>query len=477
MQLTKVDNKIINDNKTIILDAEFFQNVDAYNNYSSGRIAAINNICNKNTERTVNAIGVAMNTFGCVTGIATIFATGGIALIPEGLGTILSCYGAVSGIYDAFTKGNVTEKYLGANGECAFKGAGIGYGVLFDCVRGTVGNNIEGIIKCTSHLIGSEADLYGCGCKEDPNKNAATSTGDPHITTFDGLYFDFQGYGEFIATKSTSDNFEVQIRQEDLHSSGKVTMNTAIAVQTGSDVVSIMMKPNRLFINNQAQNFASFTFQALKNGATINKIKIENYEVINISLKNGDLIKVNFHGSSFLDYSISPSINRKSKLIGILGNYDSDKLNDVQVRNGENILKDGKLPFGKLYSSYADSWRITNANSLFYYDSGKNTDSYTQKSFPPIEQNITAEQKFKAETICRNAGITTEPYLSNCIVDVAITNDLTLANSSAWGQNNNTFPANKPVPIVPEPIDLKKITITSSDSKNTSNYHKKKMIA
>jgi len=138
-----------------------------------------------------------------------------------------------------------------------------------------------------------------------------------------------------------------------------------------------------------------------------------------------------------------------------MGNYDGDKLNDVTTRDGENIMKDSGLPFGEPYPTFADSWRITQANSLFYYDAGKNTDTYTKKKIPRTEQTITAEQKAKAEGICRAAGVTTEPFLSNCILDVAITDDPTLASSSLWGQSINTLPASLPVPIIQEAVDVK----------------------
>jgi hypothetical protein len=45
------------------------------------------------------------------------------------------------------------------------------------------------------------------------DENTATSNGDVHIRTMDGLYYDFQLVGEFVAMRSKSGDFEIQVRQ------------------------------------------------------------------------------------------------------------------------------------------------------------------------------------------------------------------------------------------------------------------------
>src|SRR6202034_4395162 len=47
-----------------------------------------------------------------------------------------------------------------------------------------------------------------------PSMPTATAWGDVHLTTFDGLYYNFQAVGEFTLAKSTvaGDSFNVQIR-------------------------------------------------------------------------------------------------------------------------------------------------------------------------------------------------------------------------------------------------------------------------
>ena len=53
--------------------------------------------------------------------------------------------------------------------------------------------------------------------------------GDPHETTFDGLRYSFQGYGEYEFINTQDGEFEAQIRMEPRNPSEKATFNTAIA--------------------------------------------------------------------------------------------------------------------------------------------------------------------------------------------------------------------------------------------------------
>jgi hypothetical protein len=42
---------------------------------------------------------------------------------------------------------------------------------------------------------------------------SGSSTGDPHILTFDGLHYDFQAIGDFVLVKALDSDLEIQVRQ------------------------------------------------------------------------------------------------------------------------------------------------------------------------------------------------------------------------------------------------------------------------
>ncbi|RYZ16184.1 MAG: hypothetical protein EOP49_52030, partial [Sphingobacteriales bacterium] len=187
--------------------------------------------------------------------------------------------------------------------------------------------------------------------------------GDPHLYTPDGKLYDFHGYGEFIAMKSLTDNFEVQVRQGTLpySLSTRATVNTGIAVQTGEDIVCITSNRPKLFINNIERDW-NFEQIALNAGASIKKIKEGSYPVIVINSKKGDQVKVRLDASyisSYFDYSITPSQSRAGKVEGLLGNYDGNKNNDLRLTNGQPV----ENIFEQLYPAFADSWRMVIAES------------------------------------------------------------------------------------------------------------------
>lgn len=261
------------------------------------------------------------------------------------------------------------------------------------------------------------------GLPDDPiandtqERSTASSNGDPHISTFDGASFSFMAAGEFTVLKSTSDNFEIQARQEEvksLNNDGTVSWNTGLAIRTGNDKVCFY-PPNRVFLN--GQNLGnSFQSQSLSNGGMI----VKDGSTFVVTTANQDEIKVYLRNVN-LDYYVTPNQNRRGKLQGVLGNFDEQPQNDLQIQGGEVI----KGTYNELYPRYADSWRIKQSESLFIYDTGKNTDTYTDRNFPRTSLNLTSAQRNAAKTICEKAGVTDPILLENCIIDVASTSNNT----------------------------------------------------
>jgi hypothetical protein len=90
-------------------------------------------------------------------------------------------------------------------------------------------------------------------CSVAPGGSASTR-GDPHMTTVDGVPYDFQSAGEFVLLRS-SDGMEIQARQEPVSSQTAigpnghtglttcVSLNTAIAARVGARRVSYEPRP------------------------------------------------------------------------------------------------------------------------------------------------------------------------------------------------------------------------------------------
>ena len=272
----------------------------------------------------------------------------------------------------------------------------------------------------------SASDVYN-KFKNPPKTNPFGGWGEPHLITSDGVNYDFQGKGEFIAVKSSTDNFEIQARQVDSDrwtAPGLVTVNTAIAINTGQgqNIISVYSNPNRIFINRTERKL---TDKISLNGG--DKIEIVNSSTIMITSSQNDEIKINLR-DTYLDYQVQLATNRQGKVSGLLGNFDRISDNDILSANGEKI---DLSSYNSLYKTFADSWRVT--NSYFNYDAGKNTDSYTDRNYPrqivSIESFSMAERT-QAEQTCKRLGVINEPALSSCILDLAVTKNESFAVSA-----------------------------------------------
>jgi len=120
----------------------------------------------------------------------------------------------------------------------------------------------------------------------------------------------------------------------------------------------------------------------------------------------------------------------------LLGDADGDNKNDLHVRGSKESFEPS---YQKLYPKFADSWRISDKSTLFTYDKGRNTASYTIHNFPDKPGDAKALPGYAAaEAVCKGYGITDPAILADCALDVAITGRPEFARSAAW---NQTFSA------------------------------------
>jgi hypothetical protein len=82
-------------------------------------------------------------------------------------------------------------------------------------------------------------------CTCDLNGSTA---GEPHLKTFDGLYYDFQAAGDFLLTTS-GPSFIVQVRQQWTPNRPDVAFNKAVAMRMGNTRVAVFLDPLRLIVD------------------------------------------------------------------------------------------------------------------------------------------------------------------------------------------------------------------------------------
>ncbi|MFT4017311.1 MAG: VWD domain-containing protein [Agriterribacter sp.] len=392
------------------------------------------------------------NMAGCFIGAAGIGMGGPVAALWGAYNTYQSCKGAV-GALSNMMDGNPAFGCMSAEDHAnALSSFGEAYKF-----GGSLGGMAKGSLPT---LVGYALQSAGQGdcdngdgpppLPELPPRDAGVSWGDPHLITPDGFTYDFHGVGEFIAVKSLTDNFEVQIRLGNPYvSNPQTTYNMGIAVHTGQDVVSYVAEGKKLRINNSEQSL-QFTHMPLNGNAFIKKETTSAFDRIIIQHTSGDQVILIVSGLPYLDYHLRLTDLRKQKIQGLMGNYDGDPNNDLFLPNGEKVEKKHE----SLYPKFADSWRIEQSKSLFYYEPGKNTESYTRKDLPQKTVAFDMEKYTWAEQVCKSAGVQEEPFLSGCIVDVYTSNDPAVAQSAVHALqsiDNINFP----------PLNMSDITLQS----------------
>ncbi|MEU8255576.1 VWD domain-containing protein [Micromonospora inaquosa] len=261
----------------------------------------------------------------------------------------------------------------------------------------------------------------------------ANSNGDPHLLTYDGLRYDFQAAGEFVLTRSTSDDFEVQVRQTMFPASSVVAVNAAVAVRVAGDRVGVYVTPDGPTVRvNGAAPVSAPDGVKLPRGGTVTTW---GDGTVTVQWPDGAQLTAQPIGVWGLSVSVSAPTVRAGTLEGLLGDHDGDPGDDLTVRNGRRVPQ--APPFEALYPGFADSWRVEAQRSLFDYEPGQNTGTFTDRRFP--DRLLTAgdlPNRATAELVCRRAGVTDPQILADCVLDVGLTGQVVFAEDAARAQRD-----------------------------------------
>lgn len=308
-----------------------------------------------------------------------------------------------------------------------------------------------------------------------------TYAGDPHTRTLDGTLFDFQAVGEFTLLQGSG--LEIQVRQTpvltanpfaDSYSELKVCVSliTAAAACVGKHRISFqpIERNSRLqfYVNGKPTDLTT-------EGLDLDSHRVSGFDAngetgIRIDYSDGTVVLFtpmfwNAHNMAYINVSV---VNTKAHA-GIMG-YIPKGSWLPRLRNGQAL---GPKPpnladrYQDLYKTFADSWRVTNNSSLFVYNQGTTTETFTDRNWPageppcelkpqfevpgtPVHQSIT---KAEAEVFCQKV---TDPDLNAfCIFDVGTTGDKDFAEGYLFLQElrkcgTSVFIQGNEPPILPE---------------------------
>jgi hypothetical protein len=244
----------------------------------------------------------------------------------------------------------------------------------------------------------------------------AYSIGDTHLTTFDGLYYDFQASGDFVLAQDGSD-FIVQTRQ----ASGApawplMAVNKAVATQIGKTRVALYIEPTRLLINGVAKNLADGKSILLPTGVQVSR----HDNVYVISGENGDNVRAEIqtsYSTPLMNITVGLGHTPRPQVRGLLGN-PSENAGNLTTLNGV-VLKE-PVSFNDLYHTYTDSWRVQPKDSLFTV---KTTIKPGIPAKPFFAKDLDPKASASALKVCKAAGITEQSLLDSCTLDTTVLND------------------------------------------------------
>jgi len=268
--------------------------------------------------------------------------------------------------------------------------------------------------------------------------------GDIHVQTLDGATYDFQAAGEFIASRSTAGDLEVQLRLESTGFSNYVSIVTAVAVLVDTSRASVALRREpMLSVEGQPVALSPGGSLDLPEGGRIERSK-RGYEIFWSDGSNLFIKVAQGHLNTFL----RPVLTRRSTLSGLFGNFNGGAMDDVDAVTAIAALGSGtgsRLQPGlaelarSLFFDDDNGWLVAQQTSLFEYAPGQNTRTF-RRPMPKREASVAglpASWRRQARAACEEAGVTDRDLLDACIVDVGYTRDESFAETAVAVQARN----------------------------------------
>ncbi|MFL6196577.1 MAG: hypothetical protein ACJ75H_20515, partial [Thermoanaerobaculia bacterium] len=303
-----------------------------------------------------------------------------------------------------------------------------------------------------------------CG---SPASSGPSNRGDPHLTTTNGVNYDFQAAGEFTSLRNSETAFELQTRQTPVLTTftpgpnaytglaSCVSLNTAAALHMGSHRVSYQPAPStpgrpddmQLRIDGKLTTLPTTGSLNLGGGNRIARASAGGGIDVRVDDGTRVIITPNYwtsQGYWYLDVEILNTPARQGTMGTIVG---TDFL-PLGPNGGSFGPKPAPLAarHTMLNSTFANAWRVTNTTSLFDYAAGTSTASFTNVNWPPppgtactsipppgfpwpgVETRLPVRPLDPAEAQRLCSFILDKPVFDNCVFDVTVTGNAAMAD-------------------------------------------------
>jgi hypothetical protein len=323
-----------------------------------------------------------------------------------------------------------------SSGSCSGFNAGVGYDL------------VTGLGSPTGQLITSLAQ----------SPRTAANEGDPHLTTVDGVHYDFQSAGEFVVLRDGRD-MEIQTRQTPVSTAPPaasgytglatcVSVNTAVAARVGNRRVTYQPNPKGGSDNQSLELRVDGVLTKLTpNGLSLAPGgRVETSPTgtgIAINFPDGTVLVVtpNWWQSQNLAY-LNVDVFDTPAYEGVMGSIAPGSWLPA-LPNGTAL---GAIPatlhqrYTELYHTFTDAWRVTAATSLFDYAAGTSTSTYTHPTWPPEQAPCVFEKSQPSRPLEPSVAhklcgqIADSKRRADCVFDTRITGDAGFAKTYQQSQ-------------------------------------------
>jgi hypothetical protein len=300
-------------------------------------------------------------------------------------------------------------------------------------------------MKIKQRLVCTALPVLAFVCTAGPaHAMEGRAWGDIHVQTLDGATYDFQAAGEFVASRSTAGDLEVQLRLESTGFSSYVSIVTAVAVLVDTSRASVALgREPTLWVEEQPVTLSPGGGLDLPEGGRIERSE-RGYEIF---WSDGSSLSIKV-GKGHLNAFLRPALTRRSTLSGLFGNFNGSAMDDVDAVTAIAALGSGtgsglhpglaELARSLLFED-DNGWLVAQQTSLFEYAPGQSTRTF-RKPTPKREASaagLPASWRRQAQAACEEAGVTDRDLLEACIVDVGYTRDESFAETAVAVQARN----------------------------------------
>lgn len=287
--------------------------------------------------------------------------------------------------------------------------------------------------------------------------------GDPHIRTVDGTYYDFQAAGEFTLLRD-AEGLEIQVRQTPVPSATPiadpytgltccVSVNTAVAARIGGH--RIAFQPSRRGEGRLQFFLDGKPAELSEQGYDFDHARVVAYAAGGVSGLRIDyadhttLIATPWFWSSYNIWILNVSVTHTGADQGLMGRIPNNSWLPMLPHGGNLGPRPAKLAerYDALYRTFADAWRVTDSTSLFVYEPGTSTKTFTDRNWPPGKGKCTPAPGFElpgakppltaikpqvARRLCKPVRL--DDLNRGCVFDVATTGDKELVKNYLLAQ-------------------------------------------